>query len=94
MLPSKLRIHKSFFEEIFKKGFFYSGQNINLVLLKKPEITKYGSKFAFSVSKKNVKNAVKRNFLRRRGFSVIKNSKNDIKTGFLGVFVLKTGAEK
>ena len=89
MLPSKKRIHKSHFEEVFKKGTFYPGRSVNLILLNSPDITGKTSKFAFSVSKKIAKNAVSRNLIRRRGFSVVKNIINNIKPGFLGVFVIK-----
>ena len=49
------------------------------------------SRFSFSVSKKVASKAVDRNKYRRRGYSVIRNNINKIKSGFFSAFSFKKG---
>lgn len=94
MLPSSRRVRQKSFQEIFKNGRFFSGKNLSLTVLKNSKFPEKPSSFAFSVSKKVSNKAVLRNKLRRRGYSIVKGVINQIKPGFLAVFVLKKGAEK
>lgn len=91
MLPYSQRVRKEYFEEIFKKGSFFGGKFLNLNILKKSKNSLKYSCFAFSVSQKVSKSAVLRNKLRRRGYSIIQKKIENIKPGYLCVFVLKKG---
>ncbi|MFC1802311.1 ribonuclease P protein component [Patescibacteria group bacterium] len=91
MLPKEKRISYSLFKEISKeRGIVYHSPHLSLKVISENEAD--FSKFAFVVSKKVTKLAVKRNLLRRRGYSVIKDL--DIKKGFYCIFFFKKGADK
>lgn len=96
MLAKKNRISRALFDTLLKKGVFFHSQNLSLRVMK----TQKGlSKFSFVVSKKVSKSAVVRNLLRRRGYSVLKDSigkdsKDTMNTGVVGAFFFKKGAEK
>ncbi|MBU4479844.1 ribonuclease P protein component [Patescibacteria group bacterium] len=93
MLPKKQKVNKKLFDEVFKTGKSYHSDFLFLKLLKL-EDPKEKSHFAVVVSKKISKKAVERNLIKRRIFAVLKENKDQIKTGFAVVFFVKKGTEK
>jgi len=93
MLPSILRIRRSLFKDIFKKGSVFNSKDLSLFVLKEKE-AKNNSLFSFSASKKVNKIAPERNKLRRQGYSVVRTFLKSIKPGFLCVFVYKKTAHE
>ena len=89
MLPSKLRINKTLFKT-FGRGTSFHSPAISLFVYKKDDHS--NSQFSFSVSKKVSKLAVKRNKLRRQGYSVISKNLDSIKKGYFVVFNFKKEA--
>lgn len=89
MLKKKKRVNKSLFGFIIKKGYGYFSQNISLKIIKAASSE---HKFGVSVSKKELKTAVKRNLLKRRSLSIIRKIEPKINAGFDCVFFLKKGA--
>jgi ribonuclease P protein component len=71
------------------KGVSYFGRNISLKIAK---IGDERPKFGVSVSKKEVKTAVKRNLLKRRVLSILREIEPKINSGFICLFFLKKGA--
>jgi ribonuclease P protein component len=89
MLPSKLRINKTLFKT-FGRGTTFHSPAISMFVYKKDNQS--DSQFSFSVSKKVSKLAVKRNKLRRQGYSVIGKNLENIKKGYFIVFNFKKEA--
>ncbi len=95
MLPKKQRIERKFFDQILKNGKRFNSPSFTLYVAKiSTETTDLGSRFSFSASKKVAKQAVDRNKLRRRGYSVINRNIDKIKTGNFYFFSYKKGFEK
>ncbi len=97
MLPKKNRISRALFDTLLKKGIFFHSQNLSFRVVKTLTGKKELSKFSFVASKKVSKSAVKRNLLRRRGYSALKDALGNEKIrtgGVLGAFFFKKGAEK
>jgi ribonuclease P protein component len=92
MLPKKVRIKKSLFKDIKTRGIFLNSPYLFLNVYKESEDK--NSLFAFSCSKKVNKLAVKRNLLRRRGYSIIKKILPNINKGFYFIFSFKKDADK
>lgn len=88
MLKKKKRVNSSLFGIILKKGYNYYYLNVSIKIIKTNEKE---TRFAVSVSKKEIKLAVKRNLLKRRVFSIIQKMKSEIKPGFNCVIFLKKG---
>lgn len=84
---------KQLFNDVLKKGKPYHSSHLSLKVLNvrcsTPNTIKRN--FYFVVPRKVIKKAVKRNLFKRRGRSIIKSS--DIKSGYIGVFFAKKGAE-
>ena len=91
MLPSSLRIRRSLFKDIFKRGSVFYSKDLSLFVLKDKEALK-NSLFSFSASKKVSKVAPKRNKLRRQGYSAVRTFLKETNPGFLCVFVYKKTA--
>lgn len=92
MLPKRKRVNKHDFDKAFLRGKFFGGNSLDLKVSENKEDNKVS--FAFVVSKKEAKNATDRNFLKRRGkYAVLKNE-NNIKKGFVYIFLLKGKARK
>src|SRR3989338_3372276 len=91
MLPSSLRIRRSLFKDIFKRGSVFHSKDLSLFVLKDKEAVK-ASLFSFSASKKVSKVAPKRNKLRRQGYSAVRTFLKEAIPGFLCVFVYKKTA--
>ena len=102
MLSKKRRILRKDLPYILTKGKRYNSKSLLMYVVKQqttvPEQSSVrGSssklaRFSFSVSKKIEKSAVKRNKLRRQGYSVIDRHIEQIKEGNLFFFVFKKGS--
>lgn len=89
MLKKKNKVNAALFKVVIKKGSGYFNQNISLKIIKTAD---KGRKFGISVSKKELKTAVKRNLLKRRTLSILQKIEPKISAGFSCVFFLKKGA--
>lgn len=89
MLKKKNKINAALFKVVIKKGSGYFSQNISLKIIKTADTR---SRFGVSVSKKELKTAVKRNLLKRRALSILRKIKPQINPGLNCVFFLKKGA--
>lgn len=89
MLNKKKRVNKSLFKSTLKNGVGYFSQNISLRIVRSGV---EGLKFGVSISKKELKTAVKRNLLKRRVLSVLRKIEIDKNSGFICLFFLKKGA--
>lgn len=87
MLPKKNRVNTKEVEKIFKEGRFLNSPNLTFKYI----LTKDSAnpRISFIAPKSVAKLAVKRNFLRRKGYNVLKKYINSFPTGILGVFVFK-----
>ena len=87
MLPKKNRVDKKGVNLIFKKGSFISSTDFTFKFIiinnsLQPRIS-------FITPKNITKLAVRRNLLRRKGYSALKKYINQFPFGILGVFVFK-----
>ncbi|MEK7572736.1 MAG: ribonuclease P protein component [Patescibacteria group bacterium] len=87
MLPKKNRAGKKAVEKIFKDGIFIDSNNLNLKYILENNATP--PQISFIVPKTIEKKAVRRNYLRRCGYIILKKYFNKIPNGFLGVFIFK-----
>jgi RNase P protein component len=71
---------------IFKQGRFLNSPSLTFKFI---IINENGRKISFIAPKSIAKLAVKRNFLRRKGYNVLQKYINSFPTGILGVFVFK-----
>ena len=92
MLPKKQRINRDLFQLILKEGKRYHSPHLFLTVADALSGQNTPSRFAFSISKKVLKNATERNKCRRRGYFVIARHKLSITSGFLCLFSFKKGA--
>jgi ribonuclease P protein component len=90
MLPSKKRVKKEMFPFVLKNGKIFHSKHISLKTNILKNTTKE-TKFSFVVSKKVSNKANKRNLIKRRGFSILREILDNIETGFICVFFLKKG---
>lgn len=94
MISKKSRVNKKDFEEIFKTGKFLNSINFTFRFLISHHKLPTPARVSFVVPKNIVKTAVKRNFLRRRGYSVLSKKLGSFPSGFSGVFLFtKKGVE-
>jgi ribonuclease P protein component len=92
MLPKNNRADKKAVEKIFKKGAFISSSSLNLRYVLENNTTSL--RISFVVPKAVEKKAVRRNYLRRRGYIILKKYFSKIPNGFLGVFIFNKIKEK
>ncbi|MFZ2149940.1 MAG: ribonuclease P protein component [Minisyncoccia bacterium] len=86
MLPKKNRADKKTVEAVFKEGKFINSPDFTFKFIN----TNTGSKKISIIVPKSVsKLAVKRNLLRRLGYSVLEKKLMDFPLGIQGVFVFK-----
>ncbi|AKM83945.1 TPA: ribonuclease P protein component [Candidatus Campbellbacteria bacterium] len=90
MLNKKNRLTKEEFDIVFKNGASKNSNYFNIKILKTDNSEK---KFAFAVSKKIIKGSIKRHFLKRRVYSIIRNSLENIPDGVSIIFFLKKEGE-
>lgn len=86
MLPKNSRADKRTVEEIFKKGRIINSPCLTFKFIKIP--VKEG-KFSFIAPKSIIKLAVKRSFLRRKGYDALKKYVKHFPVGLAGVFIFK-----
>jgi len=85
-------VNRALFSVILKEGRTYHSPHLSLRVHRiKP--TEEGV-FAFVVSKKVTKSAVRRNLLKRRGRHILRASADTIQRSFAGIVFFKKGAEK
>lgn len=87
MLPKKNRADKKAVENVFKEGRFINCSNLSFkfILTQKPSVPR----ISFIAPKNIAKLAVKRNLLRRRGYSALGKHINQFPFGIVGVFMFK-----
>jgi ribonuclease P protein component len=86
MLTKKNRAATKEIEAIFKRGSSLSSPNLNFRFLKNND---KNLKISFIAPKSLAKLAVKRNLLRRRGYSALKKHISEFPLGIMGAFVFK-----
>ena len=89
MLNKKKRVTSSLFKSTLRKGVNYFSPNISLKIVK---IWDANLKFAVSISKKELKTAAKRNLLKRRVLSILRDVEPKVNLGFICLFFLKKEA--
>lgn len=89
MLPKNKRISKDSFKTILQKGTSYHTENFTLRVLPSEK-----EGFAVLVSKKVAKGAVDRNRIRRRVYSVLRDSLLHIKAKSKNIVSAKDGAKQ
>ncbi len=87
MLPKKNRAETKIIDKIFKEGKFLNSPHLTFrfILTSSSMVPR----ISFIASKSVAKLAVKRNLLRRRGYSVLKKHTNQLSPGLVGAFVFK-----
>ncbi len=93
MIPKSRKIQRVEFPQNFHNGYKYHSPAIFL-LVTKQRCENLKTKYSFIISKKVLKSATKRIFLKRIGYNIIKNIINDIKPGFFCIFYFKKGSDK
>lgn len=87
MIPKENRINKKLFDEVFKGGYSI---NTPIFLFKYKKNLENKGYFAFVAPKTVAKSAVKRNYLRRKGYNLLKNKAFPAITG---IFIYKKGVD-
>lgn len=87
MLLKKNRADTKIVKEVFEKGKFINSPNLTFKFIITGNSTL--PRISFIVPKTIAKGAVPRNFLRRRGYSVLKKYVNKFPAGLQGVFIFK-----
>ncbi len=87
MLRKKNRADTKTVENIFKKGVFINTPNLTFRFIKSSSGTP--PKISFVAPKSLVKTAVKRNSLRRRGYSALRKKINAFPLGLVGVLMFR-----
>ena len=87
MLPKKNRVDKRDIDFLFKKGNFINLPNLSFKFILTTD--KVLPRISFIAPKNIAKLAVKRNFLRRRGYGALQKYINNFPLGLIGVFVFK-----
>jgi RNase P protein component len=86
MLSKKNRADKRTVERIFKGGKFINSLSLTFKFLISPES---GRKVSFIAPKSVSPKAVKRNYLRRCGYSILEKYIKQFPSGLMGVFIFK-----
>jgi len=85
-------VNRALFSAILKQGKVYHTPHLSLKIFNAPDQQK--SSFSFVISRKVMKSAVKRNFLKKQGRHIIRENIIKIKEPHIGAFFIKKGAEK
>lgn len=85
MFPKKNRVNKKLVEKIFKEGAFIGSYFLSLKYVLTKSTTP--PRVSFVVPKKVGKKAVRRNYLKRRGYLILEKYFKKIPNGFYGVFI-------
>jgi len=86
MLPKKNRAVTKDVEKVFKDGIFLNSSNLSFRYIKKGNSV---PRISFLAPKSVAKTAVRRNFLRRLGYKLLKEHFPLSPVGVVGVFVFK-----
>lgn len=86
MLPKKNRADKKLVEKIFKEGKFINSPSLTFKFIKNTSLV---PQISFVAPKSVAKLAIKRNLLRRRGYSALKKHFADFPPYTSGVFLFK-----
>jgi ribonuclease P protein component len=92
MLPKNKRLTTAIQKKVFEKGRSVFGPTVSLVYIN--EDPTLPSRFGFSLSKKSVKTAPKRNVIKRKGFEAVRKLLKNINSGYCAVFVIKKDISK
>ena len=84
MLSKKNRVDKKTADLIFRSGKFVGSKNLTLKFIKNDNTA---TKVSFIAPKSVFKKAVRRNFLRRKGYNALKKYFSKLPKGFLGMFI-------
>ena len=84
MLLKKNRANREDLNKVFKNGLFLSSPNLSFRYIKALD-----NKISFITPKTVSKSAVKRNFLRRKGYFFLKKHINLLKSPAVGAFLFK-----
>ena len=87
MLPKKNRADKREVGTLFKGGKFVISPSLMFRFIKKDKLSE--PRISFIVPKNIAKLAVKRNLLRRKGYSILEKNLKGFPLGLVGVFVFK-----
>ncbi len=91
-LKKKYKIKKTAFPEIISRGKTFHSPHFTLRVLHKKEGAHNNPLFSFVVSSKVARNAVDRNLLKRRGYTIVRKMINDVSTqNHMYAFFLKKG---
>lgn len=90
MLPKKNRVDRKEIDKIFKEGKFLNSPSLTFKFIKAK--ISY-SRVSFIAPKSIAKLAVKRNSLRRKGYSALGKYFYKIGAGIVGVFIFKKGED-
>ncbi|MBI3305565.1 ribonuclease P protein component [Candidatus Nomurabacteria bacterium] len=86
MLPKKNRASTKEVKKIFKEGRSVSSLSLSLKYIKN---ISEETRISFIAPKNIAKSAVKRNSLRRLGYSVLRKNIKDFPSGTVGIFIFK-----
>jgi len=86
MLPKNNRVPRKTIDQIFKAGRSVNSPSLNFKFILKPGI----SQISVIAPKGVAKSAVKRNLLRRRGYSALRKQFQDVPSGIQGALILKS----
>ncbi len=87
MLPKRNRVDKKGVDLIFKKGRFITSTSFTFKFILTGN--SFQPRISFITPKSISKLAVKRNFLRRKGYSVFKKHIKQFPFGIIGIFIFK-----
>lgn len=87
MLPKKNRADKKAVEKIFREGRYLISPNLTFKYLRNDNSA--APRISFIAPKSAAKLAVKRNLLRRRGYTVLGKYISHFPAGLSGVFIFK-----
>ncbi len=90
MLSKKRRVNRALFSKVLSKNKSFNGKNISLRVFFGEYLNE--PRFSFVVSKKVSNKANKRNFLKKRGYSVVKNIIKQTRGGAVCLFYFKKNA--
>jgi ribonuclease P protein component len=90
MLKKKNRADTKTVDKIFKEGTSITSPGLTLRFVKTPQTT--SPRLSFIVPKSVAKSAVKRNMLRRRGYSVLTKQIHRFPANISGVFIFKNSS--
>ncbi len=91
MLPKRNRVDKKNVEKIFKEGKFVGSPSLTFKFILANDSTP--PRVSFIAPKSIARSAVKRNLLRRKGYSALEKYIKQFPAGILGVFVFKRPEE-